>query len=162
MFEFLKLHQASNKKITYGIAGILLTQQPANRLWKSLDVTYQIQFAGDKLKQLTCSHLSQCLADYRKGIDYKIRVKQGSIKIPSMTSDALNDIIARVSQETGIEKALLHAVISQESAYKIYATSSAGAMGLMQLMPSTARYLGLSQSEFYDPYSSLISTVVLT
>ncbi len=155
LFEFLKQHQTSKKKVTYGIAGILLTKQSSSKLWQTLDVNYQIQFIGKKLKQFTCSNLSQCLATYRKNSHYSIRVKQGAIKIPPITSEALNNIIASVSKEIGVDLALLHAVISQESAYQIYATSSAGAMGLMQLMPDTARYLGLSKSEFYDPYKNI-------
>ncbi|KAA3647530.1 MAG: lytic transglycosylase domain-containing protein [Proteobacteria bacterium] len=39
----------------------------------------------------------------------------------------------------GIEKALLQAVIHAESAYKVAAVSSAGAQGLMQLMPLTQK-----------------------
>ncbi len=158
LFEFLKKHQSSKQKITYGIAGILLNRQTDNQLWYSLDVDYQIQLIGKKLKQFTCSYLSQCLAYYRNGYrhkQYKVRVKRGGIKVPPISSDALNTIIASVSKETGVEQALLHAVISQESAYKVSATSSAGAMGLMQLMPKTARYLGLSKSEFYDPYKNI-------
>lgn len=39
----------------------------------------------------------------------------------------------------GFERALLHAIARQESAFDIAAQSSAGARGLMQLMPATAR-----------------------
>ena len=48
--------------------------------------------------------------------------------------------IARAHQ---LPKALLHAVIAAESAYDPDATSKTGAVGLMQLMPATARRYGV-------------------
>ena len=42
-----------------------------------------------------------------------------------------------------LEPALLHAVISAESGYDILARSPKGALGLMQLMPDTARRFGV-------------------
>jgi len=45
-----------------------------------------------------------------------------------------------------IDPRLVHAVIWQESNYDYRAVSSAGAKGLMQLMPRTARELGVTNS----------------
>lgn len=52
-----------------------------------------------------------------------------------------SDLIAQASVEHQVEERLLHAVIQSESAYNANAVSSAGAVGLMQLMaPTAARY----------------------
>lgn len=61
---------------------------------------------------------------------------------PVKTYDGL---IQRVAQRQGIPPAMVKAVIHAESAFDPYAVSRKGAMGLMQLMPSTAQSLGVSQ-----------------
>ncbi len=53
-------------------------------------------------------------------------------------------LVARSAHATGLAPSLLHAVIEQESAYRPCAISRAGAVGLMQLMPGTARGLGVT------------------
>lgn len=49
------------------------------------------------------------------------------------------DIIASLSEAHGVNPMLVRALIQVESGYRPRARSSKGAMGLMQLMPSTAR-----------------------
>lgn len=51
-------------------------------------------------------------------------------------------LIERVSDETGLDAHLLHAMIEVESGYRHDAVSPKGAMGLMQLMPKTAQRFG--------------------
>ena len=51
--------------------------------------------------------------------------------------------VNQIAREVGIDPFLVHAVISAESAYKPRAVSHAGAMGLMQLMPFTAKRFGV-------------------
>lgn len=54
-----------------------------------------------------------------------------------------HDQVRQASHDTGLDAALLHAVISVESGYNQAAVSAKGAGGLMQLMPGTARRYGL-------------------
>ncbi len=58
-------------------------------------------------------------------------------------SSDYNSIIAEASKKYNIDEKLIHSVIKTESNYNQYAKSSAGAQGLMQLMPGTARGLGV-------------------
>lgn len=57
--------------------------------------------------------------------------------------------INQIAREVGVEPHFVHAIISAESAYKPGAKSHAGAMGLMQLMPGTARRFGVT-----EPYNT--------
>ena len=52
--------------------------------------------------------------------------------------------INKVARQVGTDPYFVHAIITQESAYKPNAKSHAGAMGLMQLMPGTARRFNVS------------------
>jgi soluble lytic murein transglycosylase-like protein len=62
-------------------------------------------------------------------------------------------LIERTARQQGLHPELLHAVIRAESAYNPSAVSSAGAIGLMQLMPATAaRY---NVSDIYDPVENV-------
>ena len=53
------------------------------------------------------------------------------------------DLFTRAGSKHGVDPALLAAVAAQESGFDSGAVSSAGAQGLMQFMPATARGLGV-------------------
>ncbi len=55
-----------------------------------------------------------------------------------------SDVIADAANKHGVAEKLVHAVIQTESAYNASAVSRAGAVGLMQLMPDTARRYGVT------------------
>ncbi len=58
-------------------------------------------------------------------------------------------MVSTVAKETGLDPALLHAVITVESGYNPKARSPKGAAGLMQLMPETARRYKVT--DIWDP-----------
>ena len=63
------------------------------------------------------------------------------------------EIIDKFSAEQGVPAKLVRAVIQVESAYHERARSPKGAMGLMQLMPATARQYDVQDP--YDPASNI-------
>jgi hypothetical protein len=64
-----------------------------------------------------------------------------------------NEIVEAVAAKHGVDPALVHAVIQVESAYRPLARSPKGAMGLMQLMPATARQYEVADP--YDPWANI-------
>ncbi|XVJ52370.1 MAG: lytic transglycosylase domain-containing protein [Vampirovibrio sp.] len=61
--------------------------------------------------------------------------------------------VNKLSQKYGMDPLLIDAVIRQESGYQPHIVSKSGAIGLMQLMPSTAAGLGVQNP--YDPIQNL-------
>jgi soluble lytic murein transglycosylase-like protein len=68
-------------------------------------------------------------------------------------STPFGDIIDRVSKQQDVDAKLVRAVIRVESGYQQRARSAKGAMGLMQLMPETARQYAVRDP--YDPASNI-------
>jgi soluble lytic murein transglycosylase-like protein len=59
------------------------------------------------------------------------------------SNQPLDELITKISIETGLDPKLLHALVIIESAYNTRAVSPVGARGLTQLMPGTAAELGV-------------------
>ena len=71
----------------------------------------------------------------------------------SLTKAQYVGVIEEVARTYGLESALIHAVVSVESAYRVTAVSRKGAGGLMQLMPETAQRYGVTDR--FDPVQNL-------
>lgn len=67
----------------------------------------------------------------------------------------LEPVIQEASEKYDVPKSLVEAVIAQESTMNPNAISPVGAMGLMQLMPETARSLGVTKP--FDPTQNIMA-----
>lgn len=68
---------------------------------------------------------------------------------PRSKSQILN-VVSQISKKHGVDEKLVQALIKQESGFNPKAKSKSGAIGLMQLMPATAKNLGVK-----DPYNTV-------
>ncbi|MBQ5937618.1 MAG: transglycosylase SLT domain-containing protein [Bacteroidaceae bacterium] len=68
---------------------------------------------------------------------------------------AFDDLFRRYSSTAGWDWRLLAAMSYQESGFDPQAVSSMGAMGLMQLMPSTADAMGVPRDKRFDPEQNI-------
>ena len=76
-----------------------------------------------------------------------------SVTVTSCPED-LASIFEEASVSYGVSKELLMSIARAESGFSSTAVSSAGAVGIMQLMPATAASLGVSNS--YDPRENIM------
>jgi len=68
---------------------------------------------------------------------------KSTIRYSSANKKRFAELIEQTANKYEVDPKLVHAVIQTESAYDAHAISSAGAVGLMQLMPATARRFGV-------------------
>lgn len=90
-------------------------------------------------------------SNLNKSIEQMNNIK-GTDNVSSLPAgkSQLVGLISQICNKHGVDERLVNAVIRQESNYNPKATSKAGAMGLMQLMPATAKSLGVK-----DPYNTV-------
>lgn len=72
-----------------------------------------------------------------------------------IADEHLQSIIQKAAKTYNLPESLLRSVIKQESNFQINAVSSSGARGLMQLMPATAKSLGVENID--DPQENVMA-----
>jgi soluble lytic murein transglycosylase-like protein len=86
-------------------------------------------------------------------------VVPGEPESPTPAADPaeLIGMIDRIAAEQGVEDSLVHSVIRAESNYNPHAVSPKGAQGIMQLIPSTARRFGVTNT--FDVHENVLGGV---
>lgn len=89
------------------------------------------------LRTIKYSYIETCFACGNPGVDFS-RLRLNTL--------AYQAEIAAAAREFGVEEAVIRAIMHAESSYNPMALSHAGAQGLMQLMPGTARRFGVADA----------------
>ena len=89
---------------------------------------------------------SELLVRGKKRIKNRSAGRRGHINYDKENEKRFTRLIDQVAREMSLDRNLVHAVVRVESAYDPYAVSRAGAVGLMQLMPETAKRYGVRDS----------------
>ena len=106
-----------------------------------------IQPAGAQASNVTrlFSYIATCMA-----CNLHSTINWGAV---ALNLDAYKDAIHQASLESGVDEALIRAIIHAESAFNPRAMSIKGAQGLMQLMPGTASNMGVLDA--FDPAQNI-------
>ncbi len=80
-------------------------------------------------------------------------VSEKSDKAPATAGGWIQDLIREKSRKYDVPESLIQSIVQAESGFDPNAVSPAGAKGLMQLMPGTAKDLGVSN--VFDPAQNL-------
>ena len=116
----------------------------------SLDMAMQRIGAIENRIQSLNSLVQAPDSDFQKILNSKIDAKSNPTKASRTDID---NLISKYANKNGLDEDFVKAVINQESGFNPNATSHCGAMGLMQLMPSTAQGLGVKDA--YNPEQNI-------
>jgi soluble lytic murein transglycosylase-like protein len=97
-------------------------------------------------------------SDFNKLVDKEIKNEYAKMRTSNKTvvfndNTKYDEIINKYAMLYGVDPLLIKSIIKQESGFNPNARSSAGAGGLMQLMPKTASSLGVKN--LYDPKQNI-------
>lgn len=140
--------QDNPEKLYIDAAENYANEETAN---EAAQITYFTYGAAKNLKPILISY-------YISPNNHKLRskYKQLSARSGRLTHKVTVDIaplIEKYAEKHSVDPYLIRAIMKTESNFRPYAVSPCGAVGLMQLMPETARSLGVR--DFFDPEQNI-------
>lgn len=146
----------SLSKAEQSIDGLVLAQTEYN---KSLENLQTLQ--GELLKQSETGTVA-IVESYSAGTVAVEKLSAAMVKLHDLSGRAVNydttkydTLIEKYAKLNNLSTNLVRSVMTQESRQNPKAVSSAGALGLMQVMPNTARGLGYSPNDALDPEKAI-------
>ena len=105
----------------------------------------QVQSFDSVLKKSATVKFGDLLTNPSTRVNASLYTAQAGANTEKLTPrQKIQDIISRMSKKHGVDEKLVNALIKQESGFNPNAKSKVGALGLMQLMPTTAKGLGVT------------------
>ena len=103
------------------------------------------------------ANFSQAFNDQVNGLSATASVDDNQLaygtQVKGNNAGSIEDVIYSMAQKYGVDPTLIQQVVKAESSFNSKATSQSGAMGLMQLMPGTAKSYGVDNA--YDATQNL-------
>ncbi|MDR1167153.1 MAG: lytic transglycosylase domain-containing protein [Deltaproteobacteria bacterium] len=100
-------------------------------------------------------HMTDAPVDPRfREVKVQITISRGLAPFRRLSLEKIRPFILQAAARYKLDPGLIAAIVKAESAFDPRAVSWAGARGLMQLMPSTARLMGVEDS--FDPESNIM------
>ena len=111
-----------------------------------------VGYVNDSSAVATPNH-TQSVSETTANFDGMLRTETDKLNQASVTTN-LDSIFKEAADKYGVSERLLKAIAYTESGFQADVTSSSDAMGIMQLMPSTASAYGVSDP--YDAYQNIM------
>ena len=138
---------SSENKINNSDGSLLIENNINNKTFDNGKIVDENSFNG----KLSFGVYDDITNNFAKAIN---AYKKTSADFPNTYDSIINE----ASEKYSVPKDLIKAVIKQESNYMPNAVSSKGAIGLMQVMPSTGALLGIEDKELLkDPYTNIMT-----
>lgn len=132
-------------KIVLTLLGVLLSNGVLADIFKYTDSSGLVHYTNSKPSHSGYARIVQTsLPHFSSSPNYTIGTFSGKPISMGIKKSKYADLINQAASKHHVDPRLVHAVIQTESAYNPWAVSSAGAVGLMQLMPDTARRYGVT------------------
>ena len=144
--QIQKDEEKNNKLLDKGLNLVNTFQSPTDKYDRIKFNTGKVMFQGGLMEKNNIDRRKESLANLQNAL----LDSANSSNMPKMRDGGeipYADIIDKVSKEKGIDPEIIKKLIFQESGGKTSARSSKNALGIMQMLPNTAKSYGISERQ---------------